>query len=108
MDKSKEKMKKSQSALKDLHELEWKAAELTRRVTDKESNLEQQLEGTDTELKNLLTDFEGDMMTYTTELKSQQRALDGLNQEISTLREHTNKLHTRQGEAKALKAQIPC
>ena len=106
MVRCKDTARKLQAADKELRELEWKAQEAGRRVEDKKQSLEQELEGSDDELRALLRDFDNDMHTRTAELKAMQREVDQLNEHINALRGKSDGLHGRKGEAQSLRSQL--
>eukprot|EP01041_Mallomonas_annulata_P001590 gene1590-3071_t len=99
-------LRKFQSSQKELQELQWKVAESERRVVEKGSSLEQELEGTDEQLRALMDDFDTEMVRKRNELMAMQRTVDGLNQDITALRDSNNQLQTRRGEAISIKSQL--
>jgi chromosome segregation ATPase len=88
-----------------LQQLEWQVQEAERRVLEKRQSLESTLEGSDAELKRDIADFDNVMRQRTQELQSLQRAVATLTGDIAKVRERTDALNLKRGQAAMLQEQ---
>lgn len=88
-----------------IQQLEWQVQEAERRVLEKHQSLEHTLDCSDIQLQQDIADFDGVMRQRTQELQILQRSVGKLNTEVAQIREHTDKLNVRRGQAVMLQDQ---
>jgi len=102
----KEIMSRMQASMQNVQELEWKLQSADRLILEKKSRLEDdEMLGSDEELRQSFENFENDMFTQQQELKNIQRKAEILNNDILKLRDNTDDLNMKKGLAESLQSQ---
>jgi DNA repair exonuclease SbcCD ATPase subunit len=101
-----EVLSRAEGKLNSLRALQSRVEQLEQRLAERRESLEALMDETDSELTDMLTNFEAQMRTRTQRLMELQRAVDGLNQDIAQLRLRTDELNTQRGQATSLQEQV--
>jgi DNA repair exonuclease SbcCD ATPase subunit len=92
--------------MKEIEQLQRNIQEQDRRISDKRSNLENELSESDEQLHQTLASFEEIMRVKERDLQLLRQQLDAINREIQVLRSRSNDLNLQKGQAIALQNQI--
>lgn len=89
-----------------IEHLERQVQETERRVLEKQQSLDHLLDGNDADIQRDLDDFDGIMRQRRQELQTLQRSVTSLNAEIAQVRESTEQLVAKRGQAEMLQRDI--